>query len=367
MDENRVLVVEDEAITAMEIQSNLQSFGYEVPAIAASGEEAIKLADKFNPNLILMDIVLNGQLDGTETALHITQHHNHKVPIIFLTAYSDPDTFNRAKLTVPYGYLTKPFDERDLRMAVELALFKHKMERQSELETMRLKNEFLSNMSHELLDPLNGINTFFELMNNDKLTLDVKEQKEMIKDGLFNSHRLINLVNSVLELTEIESGNVNFTSAPIQMESVINKVLGNVISEHHAVNVSLKIDSQLNQVTTDHAALEKILHHYISNAIKFSPKDCKIEISVYPDPESEHLFYIEVNDNGIGISEESVIHLFHPFKQLDMSMSKKYQGAGLGLALTRHITEALGGRVGVESQVGRGSKFYAVLPKVLKS
>jgi CheY-like chemotaxis protein len=116
----KVLIVEDEAITAMAIKRNLEELGYSVPAIADTGEEAISLADKIKPNLILMDIVLKGKMDGTEAAERIS--NSHQIPIIFLTAYNDMDTINRAKTSAPYAYLSKPIDERHLDITVDFVL-----------------------------------------------------------------------------------------------------------------------------------------------------------------------------------------------------------------------------------------------------
>ncbi len=126
MNEAKILVIEDEIITAMDIQKRLQKLGYAVPNISATGNDAIMFAEKSKPDLILMDIVLKGKPDGIDAAKVITRTYH--IPVVFLTAYSDEDTFNRAKLSLPYGYLTKPFETRDLRIAIELALFKKNME-----------------------------------------------------------------------------------------------------------------------------------------------------------------------------------------------------------------------------------------------
>lgn len=123
----RILIVEDEVITAMDIKSILEELGYEAPGIANSGNEAISFAEQFNPDLILMDIVLKGQMDGTEAAKEILKKKH--VPIIFLTAYSDDETFTRAKEVLPYGYVTKPFGTRQVQMVIEMALYKYKMEK----------------------------------------------------------------------------------------------------------------------------------------------------------------------------------------------------------------------------------------------
>jgi PAS domain S-box-containing protein len=127
-DAPRILVVEDENVVALDIQRDLVSFGYAVPATAASGEEAIELAAALRPDLVLMDIRLRGAVDGIEAAEEIRNRFN--IPAIYLTAYADPATLARARLTGALGYLIKPFGERELHAAVEVALYRHRLEQQ---------------------------------------------------------------------------------------------------------------------------------------------------------------------------------------------------------------------------------------------
>ncbi|OZH56156.1 hypothetical protein AFK68_00020, partial [Hydrocoleum sp. CS-953] len=122
----KILVVEDELIAAENIARNLKKLGYEVIGIVDSGEEAIQAATENHPNLVLMDIMLQGDLDGIEAAGHIRSEL--KIPVIYMTAYADDDTLGRAKLTEPYGYLVKPFKPQALRTTIEIALQKHQSE-----------------------------------------------------------------------------------------------------------------------------------------------------------------------------------------------------------------------------------------------
>jgi PAS domain S-box-containing protein len=127
MANERILVVEDESIVAKNIQSRLKKLGYNVLALVSSGEEAIRRAEQTQPDLVLMDIVLKGDIDGVEAAKEIRARLN--IPIIFLTAYADDNTLERAKIAEPFGYLLKPFEIRELRSVIEIAIYKHKMER----------------------------------------------------------------------------------------------------------------------------------------------------------------------------------------------------------------------------------------------
>jgi two-component system cell cycle sensor histidine kinase/response regulator CckA len=123
----RILVIEDDSIVSMEIQYTLESLGYQVAGIASSGQAAIEQAAETRPDLVLMDIKLKGAMDGVEAAVKIGERFD--IPVIYLTAYADQDTLRRAKITEPYGYIIKPFEERELHTAIEMAIYKHRMEK----------------------------------------------------------------------------------------------------------------------------------------------------------------------------------------------------------------------------------------------
>lgn len=124
----QILVVEDESIVAEHIRRCLQRMGHSVPSVASSGEKAIKLMEEISPDLVLMDIVLEGEMDGIEAAKQIRSRFN--IPVVYLTAFSDEKILERAKITEPFGYIIKPFTERELHINIEIALYKHKMERE---------------------------------------------------------------------------------------------------------------------------------------------------------------------------------------------------------------------------------------------
>lgn len=128
MEPPAIFIVEDEAIVANDIMETLKSLGYDVPGIAKSGEIAIEKVGALRPDLVLMDIHLATQMDGVETAGKI--HILYGIPVIYLTAYADKELLDRAKVTMPYGYVIKPYDERELHSVIEMALYKHRIERE---------------------------------------------------------------------------------------------------------------------------------------------------------------------------------------------------------------------------------------------
>ena len=137
MEKKSILIVEDEQIPAIDLKDTLMSLGYRVTGIAPSGERAIEMVDVETPDLILMDIRLSGKLSGIEAAEQILLHH--AVPIIYLTAYADPELVERAKLTRPYGYIIKPYDERGIRTEIEIAFYKFSLDQKLQLEYARLE------------------------------------------------------------------------------------------------------------------------------------------------------------------------------------------------------------------------------------
>ncbi len=141
----RILVVEDESLVARDIQNMLRSLGYEVTGVVASGEQAIQKASASPPDLVLMDIVLKGEIDGITAAEKLWEEYG--IPVIYLTAYADDTTFERAKLTKPFGYLLKPFEERELQTTIEMALYKSKMEMR-----LREREQWLSTILRSIGD-----------------------------------------------------------------------------------------------------------------------------------------------------------------------------------------------------------------------
>jgi len=137
-----VLIVEDEPIIAKDIQKRLLSLGYKAPSVSDSGVTAIKEVEKLNPDIILMDIMINGNIDGIETAELIKKMYNK--PVIYVTAHASKEILRRAKLTEPYGYINKPIIDRQIHTAIEMALYKHKMESKKDLLIDELRKNFPS-------------------------------------------------------------------------------------------------------------------------------------------------------------------------------------------------------------------------------
>lgn len=357
----KILIVEDEAITAMDLCTTLQQLGYEVVASVTSGEQAIEAAEKFEPELILMDIVLQGKIDGTQAAAYICSHQN--IPIIFLTAFNDEATIKRTKPIGPYGYVVKPFDAKTLHMEIELALYKYKMDIAVAAEIIRIKNEFLANFSHEIRTPLTGIIGFSEIMNTEIAGELTPEQNKFVNNILISSKRLLEIIDSVLDLSTLKSQQMQFRPQRVDLNRLIREVIVDLDAKltEKQIQLACEVDPSLTLVEIDPDKLKQIISCYLKNAIKFSQFKGKIEVKIQPVDDNQ--FRIEVVDYGIGISSEDIKKIFEPFQQLDKGFGKLYQGMGIELALTRRLVEVQGGHVGVNSTLGKGSTFYIVFPR----
>ena len=229
----------------------------------------------------------------------------------------------------------------------------------------RMKSEFLANMSHELRTPLNGIIGFAELMHNGRVGKVSETHKEYLGDILTSARHLLQLINDVLDLAKVEAGKIDFHSEPLDMSRLLGEVRDvlRTVAQRKRIKVELEPDPTLGAVSGDASKIKQVLYNYLSNALKFTPEEGCVWVRCRP--EDNERFRIEVEDNGIGIKQDDFDRLFVEFQQLDGSSTKRYQGTGLGLALTKRLVEAQGGRVDFRSKVGAGSCFAAVLPRVL--
>lgn len=227
----------------------------------------------------------------------------------------------------------------------------------------RLKSEFLANMSHELRTPLNAIIGFAELMHDGKVGAVSPVHQEYLGDILTSARHLLQLINDVLDLSKIEAGKMDFHPEPVNLSKVVGEVTDilRALAAQKRIHVETEVDEKIADVVTDPGKLKQVLYNYLSNALKFTPDEGRVTVRVLP--EGDKYFRLEVDDSGIGIAPEDQSRLFQEFQQLDAGTSKRYQGTGLGLALTKRIVEAQDGHVGVLSKPGEGSRFYAAVPR----
>ncbi|HEX4086827.1 MAG TPA: PAS domain S-box protein [Chthoniobacteraceae bacterium] len=232
-------------------------------------------------------------------------------------------------------------------------------------EATRMKSDFLANMSHELRTPLNGIIGFAELLLDEKPGPINAKQREYMTDICGSGQHLLDLINDILDLSKIEAGKMELYAAPFPLERAVTEVccVVKATAQKQGVAVQCAVAPGLDSVNLDEQRIKQVLYNLLSNGVKFShPGGC---VKVIAAPVDEGAFSIRVIDQGIGIKPEHLPYLFEEFRQIDSGPSRRYQGTGLGLALTRRIAELHGGSVAVESEFGNGSTFIVTLPITL--
>ncbi|MBA3813485.1 MAG: PAS domain S-box protein [Alphaproteobacteria bacterium] len=273
-------------------------------------------------------------------------------------------TLRKDKMGKPIGYVLISKDISEQRREAGLRSKNVELAEQNVLlqEATLIKSEFLANMSHELRTPLNAIIGFTELMYLGKVGPVSTDHKEYLGDILSSSQHLLQLINDILDLAKVESGKMEFHPEKIDFEKIIGEIcdiLRSLIAKNK-ISLTIKVDPKVATATLDPGKFKQILYNYISNALKFTKEGGTVVIRVIPEGSQE--FRLEVEDSGIGISKQDIPKLFSEFQQLNATTAKKYQGTGLGLALTLRIVEAQSGKVGVTSKLGKGSTFFAILP-----
>ena len=189
------------------------------------------------------------------------------------------------------------------------------------------------------------------------------QQQEFLGDILTSGRHLLQLINDVLDLAKVEAGKLDFRPEPIELAKILGEVVAITRAGAAAKRIALavEIDPAVARVVIDPNRLKQTAYNYVSNAVKFTPEGGRVTIRARP--EDEGWFRLEVADTGIGIEDADLGSLFVEFQQLEAGTSKRHQGTGLGLALTKRLVEAQGGTVGVASVPGKGSVFHALLPR----
>ncbi|MDM8554722.1 response regulator [Desulfococcaceae bacterium HSG7] len=399
MPKEKILVVEDDGIVALDIKSRLKKFGYSVFDPVSSGELAIERAEQLRPDLVMMDIILNGEMDGIEAAEIISSRFD--IPVIFLSAYVDHNKIERVKRSLPYGYILKPFRDVDIRNAVEIAIYASKvnaerkqtesalrkahdeMERRVEERTRDLKkvlaelehtnlrlqdinrhkNQFLSTMSHELRTPLNGIIGSADLLREQLFGPLNPKQLSYTKQINDSADHLLALINDLLDIAKIDAGAITVDLEYLALTDWIDTTLAIMKAQFRKKRLTLEIikDPSITHIDADRRKCKQIMLHLLSNAIKFTPQDGQVKVRT--SKKNDRFLLIEVSDTGCGVKEDERDKIFSEFYQTEQVRTDPIGGTGIGLALTRRMVEMHEGEIGVKNQpVGPGSVFWFTLP-----
>jgi signal transduction histidine kinase len=225
----------------------------------------------------------------------------------------------------------------------------------------RHKTEFLANMSHELRTPLNAIIGFSEGLMERMFGELNEKQADYLKDIHESGKHLLSLINDILDLSKIEAGKMELELSIFHLPTAVSNAVTLIRerAQRHGIALGVEIDERLGEFQADERKVKQVLLNLLSNAVKFTPDGGRVDIGAKMDTDRVE---IAVKDTGVGIAPEDQASLFEEFKQLGKDSSRKAEGTGLGLALTKRLVELHGGEISVQSVIGEGSTFRVNLP-----
>jgi len=367
----RLAVVDDELGIRLGVTSILSDITVDVPEVNcrirlqvsswADGESFLESLSTTLPDIVLLDSKLPG-IGGMEI-LEGTLSLRPDVVTIMITAYATLESAVRATKLGAYDFLAKPFTPEELRVTVRKAIHHHVLAAQARKlmeEKRTVRFQFISVLAHELKSPINAVDGYLDLIRNRMLGEELSAYNDMIERSSLRIAGMRKLINDLLDLTRIESGQRARTLEPLALETFARAAIEAQENAARALGIRVELDAQPGlTVEADRMELEMILNNLVSNAVKYNRPGGSVRVELAKrDQEIE----LKVADTGWGMRPEEAAKLFQDFVRIRNEHTRDIPGSGLGLSLVKKLSALYGGTVDVESEPGVGSTFRVRLP-----
>lgn len=371
MDSAKIMIVEDKTMVAEDCRDCLENLGYTVSSVVASGEESIEKAASDRPDAVLMDIHLRDEMDGIDAADLI--YSRFDIPVVFLSAYSDSELLKRAKQVGSFGYLVKPFEQRELYVTLEMALYKSNAEK----ERKRLEARLRQAQKMKAISTLAGgiahrFNNYLSVITGG---IDILETHFADDEALTDFTK--DMKDSAVKMTELAAKLLAFARAGKYHPQIIS--LNDFVREtlpliqpifSSTIQVDTDLSDDIINVKADLTQMQMALSDVLTNALEAIEKKGRIRIAcsrkIISEQTARHMpgfkpggyACLTVTDNGRGMDEETKNQVFEPF------YTTKFTGRGLGMAATYGFVKNHDGYITVDSNLGHGTKVTIFLPVI---
>jgi two-component system sensor histidine kinase/response regulator len=360
-----ILMVDDNPVNLQVLNSMLKQSGWR-PRPVTSGQLGLQAARNEPPDLVLLDVNMP-EMNGYEVCEQLKADTRLAgIPVIFVSALGETMDKVRGFAVGGVDYITKPFqlDEVRARVTAHLELRRQRRELQASYdklrESERLRDSLVHMIVHDLRSPLTAISAYLQLFGQEAKEKLGAETQEDIASAMHATRNMVRMINGILDVSKMEAQMMKLDLRECDLVQVVGQSLDDLESLVGARRLAFERPAAPARVLADQEIVSRIVQNLLANALRFTPADGEIRVGVVVEAEHVRVF---VADTGPGIPPDFRESIFDKFVQLDGSALHRNRTTGLGLAFCKLAVEAHGGRIGVDSELGKGSSFWFTLPR----
>lgn len=361
----RVLVVDDQEPNRLLLRDLLELEGHQV-AEAVDGAEALRMVAECAPDLVLLDVNMPG-MDGFEVCRRLKgDARTAAIPVLLVTALSHREQRITGIASGANDYITKPIDGAELTLRVRNAVQMRRLHAEVESQYAQLRqleqmrDSLMHMIVHDLRTPLTGMLVYLDMIRLEAGNVLDPELAGYLSDAARSARWMSDMVGDILDLGRLESGMMPLDRTEVDLGALAAEAVKSVSGAGRGAAVTCETPSQPITALCDRQVILRVIANFVGNASKFTPRDGQIRVKVSMDGSGAR---VAVADTGPGIPAHALSTLFDKFTQVESAQQGTQRSSGLGLTFCKLAVESHGGRVGVESEEGKGSEFWFVLPR----